>query len=147
LPSPYEVPADLFLKRLAAYIKENVGEVTPPVWSITAKTGSHRKQPPQDPDWWYKRCASILRKLYIHGTVGVSKLRTEYGGRNRQGTSRQHARSCGGSSVREPLKQLEQAKFVSKVEKKGRMLTSEGFSLLNKISTEMLKELKPGAEK
>jgi small subunit ribosomal protein S19e len=147
LPSLYEVPADLFIKRLAAYIKENVGEVTPPGWSITAKTGSHRKQPPQDPDWWYKRCASILRKLYIHGTVGVSRLRGEYGGRNRQGTSREHAGSGGGSSVREPLQQLEQAKFVSKVEKKGRMLTSEGSSLLDKISAEMLKELKPGAEK
>ncbi len=147
MPSPYEVPADLFIKRLATYLKENVGEVTPPVWSITAKTGSHRKQPPQDPDWWYKRCASILRKLYIHGTVGVSKLRVDYGGRNRRGSNREHARSGGGSSVREPLKQLEQAKFVSKVEKKGRQLTSEGFSLLNKISAEMLKELKSGAEK
>jgi small subunit ribosomal protein S19e len=141
------VPADLFIKRLAAYLKENVGEVTPPVWSITAKTGSHRERPPQDPDWWYKRCASILRKLYIHGTVGVSKLRAEYGGRSRRGTSREHAISGGGSSVREPLKQLEQAKFISKVEKKGRRLTNEGFSLLNKISAEIVKELKPGVEK
>ena len=49
--------------------------------------------------------------------------------------------------MRAPLKQLEQAKFVSKVEKKGRQLSSEGFSLLSKISAEMLKELKPGAEK
>jgi small subunit ribosomal protein S19e len=147
LPSPYDVPADLFIKRLAAYLKENVGEVTPPVWSITAKTGSHRERPPQDPDWWYKRCASILRKLFIHGTVGVSKLRAEYGGRSRRGTSREHARSGGGSSVREPLKQLEQAKFISKVEKKGRRLTNEGFSLLNKISAEIVKELKPGVEK
>ena len=147
MPSPYEVPADLFIKRLATYLKENVGEVTPPVWSVTAKTGAHREQPPQDPDWWYKRCASILRKLYIHGTVGVSKLRTEYGGRSSRGRGREHARSCGGSSVREPLKQLEQAKIVSKVEKKGRQLSSQCFSLLNKISAEMLKELKPGAEK
>ncbi|WP_455279434.1 30S ribosomal protein S19e [[Eubacterium] cellulosolvens] len=146
MPSPYEVPAELFIKRLAAYLKENVGEVTPPAWSITAKTGSHREQPPQDPDWWYKRCASILRKLYIHGTVGVSKLRAEYGGRSRRGTSREHAKSGGGSSVREPLKQLEQAKFVSKVEKKGRRLTSEGSSLLNKISAEIFKELKSGVE-
>jgi len=144
LPTPYEIPADLFIKRLASYLKENVGEVSPPAWSLTAKTGSHRESPPQDPDWWYTRCASILRKLYIHGTVGVPRLRATYGGRKRRGTSREHARPGGGSSVREPLQQLENAKFVSKVEKKGRKLTSEGVRLLTKISAEMLKELKSG---
>jgi len=144
LPTPYEIPADLFIKRLASYLKENVGEVSPPAWSLTAKTSSHRESPPQDPDWWYTRCASILRKLYIHGTTGVPRLRAAYGGRKRRGTSREHARPGGGSSVREPLQQLEKAKFVSKVEKKGRKLTSEGVRLLNKISVQMLKELKSG---
>lgn len=144
MPTPYEIPTDLFIKRLASYLKENVGEVSPPAWSLTAKTGSHRESPPQDPDWWYTRCASILRKLYIRGTVGVPRLRAVYGGRTRRGTSREHARPGGGSSVREPLQQLENAKFVSKVEKKGRKLTSEGVRLLGKISAEMLKELKSG---
>jgi len=142
LPTPYEVPADLLIKKLASYLRENVGEVTPPTWSLTAKTGSHTEFPPQDPDWWYTRCASILLKLYTHGPVGVSRLTGAYGGRKRRGTSREHARPGGGSSIREPLQQLEKAKFVSKVEKKGRKLTSEGVSLLNKVSAEILKELK-----
>ena len=144
MPTPYEIPADLFIKRLALYLKENVGEVSPPAWSLTAKTGSHREFPPQEPDWWYTRCASILRKLYIHGAVGVPRLRAAYGGRKRKGTSREHVGPGGGSSVREPLQQLEKAKFVSKAEKKGRKLTSEGVRLLSKISAEMLKELKSG---
>ena len=144
MPTPYEVPVDLFIKRLAAYLKENVGEVSPPAWSLTAKTSSHNEYPPQDSDWWYTRCASILRKLYIHGTVGVSRMRAEYGGRKRRGTSREHVRAGGGSSVREPLEQLEKAKFVSKVEKEGRKLTSEGVRLLNKLSTEILKSSRVG---
>jgi len=146
LPTPYEVPADLLIKKLASYLKENVGEVSPPAWSLTAKTSSHREHPPQDPDWWYTRCASLLRKLYVHGTVGVSRLRADYGGRKRLGTRREHVRPGGGSSVREPLQQLEKAKFVSKAEKEGRRLTNEGVSLLNKISSEILKELKSGVE-
>ncbi|MEM2943051.1 MAG: 30S ribosomal protein S19e [Candidatus Bathyarchaeia archaeon] len=146
MPTPYEVPADLFIKRLASYLKENVGEVSPPGWSLTAKTGSHRESPPQDPDWWYTRCASILRKLYIHGAVGVPRLRAAYGGRKRRGTSREHTRPGGGSSVREPLQQLEKARFVSKVEREGRKLTSEGVRLLNKISAEILKEQRRSGE-
>jgi small subunit ribosomal protein S19e len=142
LPTPYDVPADQMIKRLATYLKENIGEVTPPAWSLTAKTGSHTEHPPQDPDWWYTRCASILRKLYIHGPTGVSRLRSEYGGRKRRGTSREHVRRGGGSSVREPLQQLEKAKLVTKVNKKGRGLTSEGVSLLNRIAAEILKESK-----
>ena len=146
MPTPHEVPADLLIKRLASYLKENIGEVSPPGWSLTSKTSSHREHPPQDPDWWYTRCASILRKLYVQGAVGVSRLSGDYGGRKRRGTSREHVRPGGGSSVREPLQQLEKAKFVSKEEKKGRKLTNEGVSLLNKISTEILKELKSGVE-
>jgi small subunit ribosomal protein S19e len=142
LPTAYEIPAETFIKKLAAYLKENVGEVTPPTWSLTANTSSHKEHPPQDPDWWYTRCASILRKLHVHGTVGVSRLRAEYGGRTRRGTRREHARAGGGSAVREPLQQLEKAKFVSKAEKQGRKLTTEGLRLLNKISAEIRKESK-----
>ncbi|MGQ9543099.1 MAG: 30S ribosomal protein S19e [Candidatus Bathyarchaeia archaeon] len=146
LPTVYDVPADRLIKRLASYIKENIGEVTPPAWSLTAKTGSHTEHPPQDPDWWYMRCASILRKLYIKAPIGVSRLRSEYGGRRRRGTSREHVRRGGGSSVREPLQQLEKARLVTKVERKGRRLTSEGVSLLNKIASEIIKESKVAGE-
>jgi len=117
-----------------------VGEISPPEWSRTTKTSAHRELPPHDPDWWYKRCASLLRKLYVHGTVGVSRLRLEYGGRKRRGTRREHSRKGAGSSVREPLQQLEKAGLVAKVEAKGRKLTSQGKNLLERIATDLLKE-------
>jgi len=142
LPTPFDVPADLLIERLAKYLKENVGEVSPPTWSLTAKTGSHRSRPPQEADWWYGRCASLLRKLYVHGSVGVQRLRVEYGGRKRTGQRIEHSRKAGGSSIREPLQQLEKAGLVAKEEKKGRRLTREGVGLLNRISAEVLKETK-----
>lgn len=140
MPTPYDVPPDALLERLARYLKENVGEVSPPAWSLTAKTGSHRERPPQNPDWWYVRCASLLRKLYIHGPVGVARLRVEYGGRKRKGTTREHARKSGGSAIREPMQQLEKAGFVKPEGRKGRSLTGEGISLLSRLSGEILKE-------
>jgi small subunit ribosomal protein S19e len=146
LPTPFDVPADLLIERLAKYLKDNVGEVSPPTWSLTAKTGSHRERPPQRPDWWYIRCASLLRKLYLHGPLGIERLRVEYGGRKRTGQRIEHSRRSGGSSIREPLQQLEKAGLVTKQEKKGRSLTREGTSLMNRISAEVLKEIKKPSE-
>ncbi|MGC8849433.1 MAG: 30S ribosomal protein S19e, partial [Candidatus Bathyarchaeia archaeon] len=120
-------------------------EVTPPPWSYFAKTGPHKERPPQDREWWYIRCASILRKLYILGPIGVSRLRREYGGRSRRGRSSEHTWRGGGSSVREPLQQLEKAGLVEKRGREGRALTREGRSLLDRIAAEVLKEWKASA--
>jgi small subunit ribosomal protein S19e len=145
LPTPYDVPADTLIDRLAKYLKENRGEIAPPDWAQTAKTGSHRQHPPIDSDWWYRRCASLLRKLYLHGPVGVPRLRVEYGGRKKN-RGIEHSRKSGGSPIREPLQQLEKAGFVAKEQKKGRRLSRQGVGLLNKVSSEILKESKKAAQ-
>lgn len=142
MPTPMDVSSDQLIDKLTKYLKENVGEVTPPTWASTAKTGSHTERPPTNPDWWYGRCASLLRKLYIHGPVGIARLRVEYGGRLRHGTHIEHSRVAGGSAIREPLQQLQKAGFVSIEGKKGRKLTAEGSSLLNRIAGEILKDAK-----
>jgi small subunit ribosomal protein S19e len=28
-----------------------------------------------NPDWWFVRAASMLRKLYLRGPIGVSRMR------------------------------------------------------------------------
>jgi len=142
MPTPMDVPSDQLLDKLSKFLKENVGEVSPPNWASTAKTGSHTERPPSNPDWWYSRCASLLRKLYLHGPVGIARLRVEYGGRLRHGTHIEHSRVAGGSAIREPLQQLQKAGFVSVEGKKGRKLTAEGVSLLNRMTTEILKNAK-----
>lgn len=137
-----DAPSDLLIDQLSKFLKENVGDVAPPGWALTAKTGSHTERPPSNPDWWYTRCASLLRKLYIHGPLGIARLRVEYGGRLRHGTHIEHSRIAGGSAIREPLQQLQKAGFVSVEGKKGRKLTAEGVSLLNRMATEILKAAK-----
>jgi small subunit ribosomal protein S19e len=76
LITPHDVPADMLIEKLAKYLKDNVDKVTPPPWASVAKTGGHVTKQPQKPDWWYTRCASILRKIYIHGPIGIEKLRS-----------------------------------------------------------------------
>ncbi len=141
MATPYTVPPQLLINALAKYLKENYPQIKPPAWALFVKTGVHKERPPEDPDWWYIRCASLLRKLYIYGPVGISRLRTAYGGRKRRGTRKEHFRRGSGSVIRKALQQLEEAGLVTKVEGKGRILTPEGYSLLDRISTRVFREL------
>ena len=135
------IPPARFIEELARYLKENVEEVRPPEWALYVKTGSHKERVPQDPDWWYKRCASLLRKLYIHGPVGIERLRTAYGGRKDLGLKREHFRKAGGKIIRVALQQLEAAGLVVKVDRKGRALSPKGRSLLDKLANEIFREM------
>jgi small subunit ribosomal protein S19e len=141
LPTPYDVPPSLLIERLSQYLKDNVDSIKQPEWAPFVKTGVHNQRAPQNPDWWYIRCASLLRKIYIKGPIGVEHLRSEYGGRKDRGVKPEHARKGSGAIIREALHQLEAAGFVETLERKGRVVTPEGRRLLDIMSTEIKKEL------
>ncbi len=138
-----DVPAELLIKELVNYLKNNVSEVKPPDWALFVKTGANKDRPPMQEDWWYWRAASLLRKLYLHGPVGLERLRTAYGYRAKIGSEmrREHFRKAGGAIIRKILQQLEKAGLVEKVPGKGRVLSPKGKSLLDKLATQILKEL------
>ncbi|MEM4311314.1 MAG: 30S ribosomal protein S19e [Nitrososphaerales archaeon] len=139
MSSAYDVPADMLIKRLADYLKR-VPYIVPPPWAEFVKTGSHTERPPQEKDWWAIRCASLLRKLYTHGPLGVDDLRSIYGGRKRRGYFPGHHRDAGGAIIRRALQQLEQAGFVKKT-KEGRILTDKGKNKVEEISSKIFDEL------
>lgn len=141
MTTPHDVPASKFIEKLAKYIKENVEEVQPPTWAAVAKTGSHVEKTPQDPDWWYTRGASLLRKVYIHGPIGLENLRSDYGGRKGFHVSPNHASKAGGSNIRKILQQLETAGLVQTTRPKGRIMSPKGRKLLQEISQDLQKEL------
>lgn len=137
MPTTYDVPASILIERLTQYLKDDVDEITPPAWASYVKTGSHVKGSPQNTDWWFIRCASILRKIYVKGPIGVERLRAEYGGRVDRGTKPEHARKGSGIIVRKALQQLEVAGFVETLRSKGRVVTGEGRRVLDRLSTEI----------
>lgn len=136
-----EAPADKFIERLANYLKENVPEVKPPAWVLFAKTGCFKEKPPEDPNWWYYRAASILRKLYKAGKpVGLSELRREYGGRKNRGSAPERSYKAPGNAIRKILQQLERAQLARRT-REGRVLTPQGKALLDRIAFEVLLEI------
>ena len=134
--SIYDVDPTELINKAAGKLKENEA-IKPPFWASFAKTGTHKERPPVSQDWWYVRAASILRAIYKLGPVGVSKLRTKYGGRKRRGYRTEHFYKGSGSIIRKILQQLEKAGYIKKVEKglrKGRIVTPQGESLLEKTA-------------
>jgi small subunit ribosomal protein S19e len=121
---------------------KKIKELSPPEWARFAKTGSHTKFPPQNEDWWYTRAASMIRKIELKQPLGVSKLRTYYGGRKERGDKPSKFRRAGGSNIRKIFQQLEAAGFVTvrkDGKKRGRLLTEKGKQFVEKIVSEAKK--------
>ena len=141
MPTPYDVPPSTLIERLAKHLKQEVDEISPPAWTPFVKTGIHTQRPPTSPDWWFVRCASILRKIYVKGPIGIEKLRQEYGGRIDRGAKPEHARKGSGAIVRKATQQLQKAGLVKQLRNEGKVVTSEGRQLLDRLSTELKREL------
>ena len=121
-------------KDLAEALKKS-GDFKKPEWVDFVKTGANKMRPNIDPDFWYKRAASILRQIYIHNIVGVQRLRSRYGGRKDRGKQPPEFRRSGGKIIRVILQQAEAAGLLeqSKTKKKGRQITSAGKEFMEKI--------------
>lgn len=135
----YDVPADLLISNVAKELIENK-KINPPEWAKFVKTGVHKERRPEDMNWWYIRCASILRRVYIDGPVGLNSLRSYYGGKKDNGSSPEKFRKGSGSIIRTALHQLEGAGYIAKI-KEGRIVTPEGKSFLDKASNVVKKDV------
>ena len=140
MPTVYDIPANVLIRRLAQELKSRK-EIRAPEWAPYVKTGAHKERAPDDADWWYTRCASILRKVYLKGPIGTEHLKIDYGGRKRRGVKPNMAYRGSGSVVRTALQQLEMAGFVTKRGNKGREMTGIGRSYMDKVSAALKKEL------
>ena len=131
-----------FIPALAIALKE-IEAFEVPEWAAFVKSGVSRERPPASDDFWYTRTASILRQLYIHGVVGVGKLRTRYGSKQDRGGIRSKFKKSGGKIIRVILQQAELAGLVEKVLRgqHGRRLTLKGRELLDSIEVETKEEL------
>ena len=136
----YDVPSKDLIDAVAKKLQSDESIVIPNA-NIFSRTGVDRENPPMNKNWWYSRCASILRKIYINNVIGIEHLRSEYGGRRDRGSKPYKAKSGSGSIVRRALQQLEKAGYVTKIKGKGRVLTPKGKSFLDNMSHEILKEV------
>jgi small subunit ribosomal protein S19e len=82
----------------------------------------------------------VLRKISITDSMGVSRLRGEYGGRKNRGHKPEHKFKGSGSVIRKVVQQLEAAGFVRKEKNKGRVVTDKGRAFLSEAGKEIRKK-------
>ncbi|NQU98468.1 30S ribosomal protein S19e [Candidatus Woesearchaeota archaeon] len=126
----FEVPQNELIKKTAEELKKLIDM---PSWGLFVKTGAHKERPPVERDWWYIRAAAVLRKVYLLGPIGVSKLRTKYGGKKNRGVRPEKFYKGSGAILRKVLQQLEEAQLVKQAvikKHKGRVITPKGISVL-----------------
>jgi small subunit ribosomal protein S19e len=135
----YDIPAAYLISRLAEQLKKDK-KIAPPSWAAFVKTGPQAEKIPQNKDWWYIRCASLVRKVYMHGPIGISDLKSAYGGRKRIGYNLNHHKDAGGAIIRKALQQLESAGYITK-KNKGRLMSDDGMKKIDRLATEIQNEI------
>jgi len=132
-------PNKLIEKTAEALQKE--GKIKAPEWAPFVKTGTHKKRPPVNRDWWYTRAAAVLRTVYVSKKpIGVSKLRGKYGGKKRNGVKPKHFEKGSGAIIRKVLQQLQTNNYLEldvKSLNKGRKITGKGKKLLDSLAKEL----------
>jgi len=139
--SVYDLNAQEYNLKLAEALKK-VPEFKEPEWAKYVKSGPSRERPIDDPDFWSKRSASVLRQVYKRGIVGVNRLRTQYGSKKNRGYKPEQFRKSSGKILRVILQQSDAAGFteIAKVvrgissKKPGRQLTKKGKEFLEAIN-------------
>ncbi len=129
-----QVPQNDLIEEVALELQKMIKA---PEWAAFVKTGAHKERPPLRSDWWYVRAAAILRSVYLLGPIGVSKLRTKYGGKKNRGFKPERFVKGSGAVIRKILQQLEEQGLVKQGEKgvhKGRIITPKGVSLLSQAA-------------
>jgi len=100
-----------------------------------------KERPIDDPDFWHKRAAGILKQIYKKKIVGVNRLRTRYGSKKNRGYAPERFKKSGGKIIRTILQQSDKAGFTEiakavkgvKNRKPGRQMTKNGKEFLESI--------------
>lgn len=138
--SVYEIPAQEYNLKLAEALKE-FSEIKEPEWAMFVKSGPAKERPIEDPHFWHKRTASILRQIYKKEVVGVNRLRTYYGSKKNRGFQPEEFRKASGKIIRVVLQQTDAAGLTEmskpmkgvRSKKPGRQLTKKGKEFLEAI--------------
>jgi small subunit ribosomal protein S19e len=136
----YELNVQEYNLKLAEALKK-IPEFEQHDWIRYVKSGPGKSRPIEDPDFWHKRAAGILRQIYRKKIVGVNRIKTKYGSRKRRGHRPEEFRKASGKIIRNIMQQSDKAGLTEiakgikgvKGRKPGRQLTEKGKKFLEGI--------------
>ena len=128
-----DVAANKWVRAMAAHLKQE-GKLFVPSCTELVKTGYGRERAPQNPDWYYYRCAAVLRRIYVRPGTGYGGLSKAFGKKQNNGSAPEHtAKACRGL-LHWCCRSLEGLKLVAKGKFSGRVLTKDGRKRVDTIA-------------
>jgi small subunit ribosomal protein S19e len=140
MATAFDVPANRLIPKLAEELSK-VETIKAPEWAACAKTGRHREKSPVDDRWWYVRSAAVLRKIYVEGPIGTTRLAAKFGGKKDRGSKPNKATRGSRSIARATVQQLEKSQLVQRDRDGGRVISGKGRKMVDNLSTQILKDM------
>ena len=100
--NPLDVDANNLIKVLSSELKKTIKK---PEFVDYVKASCHNERPPEQKDFWWIRCAAILRHVYKQGSVGTQRLRVHFGGSKNRGRKPSKFKKGSGNIIRKILQQ------------------------------------------
>ncbi|MCL4350127.1 MAG: 30S ribosomal protein S19e [Candidatus Thermoplasmatota archaeon] len=134
-----EIPGDVMVEELTTEFS-SMENIKVPEWTLFQKAGMHREKSWSQEDWYYRRLASTLRKVYSKGNIGIEKLSTEYGGKKDGGSKPYHPARGSRAIIRHMFNELQELGLVEKGEK-GRRVTAKGQAMLDRAAKKAMDKI------
>ncbi|KAF5400782.1 Ribosomal protein S19 [Paragonimus heterotremus] len=132
-----DINGHVFVRALGEFLKKS-GKVARPEWTDIVKLSAANESGPYDPDWFYIRCAAILRHLYLRPT-GMKGFTRIFARKKSNGVKPSHRVLANESVIRRALQQLEAVGLCEKLETGGRTLTRAGRQDLDRLASKLKK--------
>ena len=139
-----DVKAFRWIKVMAKHLKQE-GKLFVPNCTEYIKTSHGRERAPQNLDWYYIRCAAVLRRVYIRPGVGLGGLSKKFSNKKNRGSRPEIYCKAAKGPLHWCCKSLEGLKLIVKGKESGRVLTKEGRKRCDTIASNVLYRSAPSA--
>ena len=141
-----DVRAGRWVKTMAAHFKQE-GKIFVPNCTELMKTSHGRERAPQNADWYYIRCAAVLRAIYLRPGTGYGGMSKRFGNKKNRGSQPEITTKSSRGLLHWCCRSLEGLKLVAKGKESGRVVTKEGRKKADTIAFNTLIRRKAGGKK
>ncbi len=141
-----DVAANKWIRAMAQHLKQE-GKLFVPNCTEIVKQSHGNDRAPQNPDWFYYRCAAVLRRIYVRPGTGYGGLSKAFAIKKNNGSNREHTVRAARGMLHWACRSLEGLKLIAKGKSSGRVITKEGKKRADTVAFNVLIRRKPATGK
>ena len=120
-----DVSANKWIRAMAQHLKQS-GKLFVPSCTELVKQSHGNQRAPQNPDWYFYRCAAVLRRIYVRPGTGYGGLSKAFAIKKNNGSRPEKTVRASTGLLHWACRSLEGLKLIGKGKESGRILTKDG---------------------